>query len=82
MLFVRSPTIDQTVLAVVDIESPPQSIDLVSQRQLVESVLGFATLLADVDDLRTKWYAVRSVIIGNREHVGSDTIDGNHSGHL
>ena len=82
MLFERLPTVDQMNLAIVDFEPPTQSVNLVIQRQLVESVLGFATLLADVDDLRFKWYAVCSVIVGNREHVGSDTIDGNYSGHL
>ena len=66
----------------MDIESPSQVVDLVIQRQLAGFVLGFATLLADIDNLRVKWYVVHSEFVSNREHVGSDTVDGYSSSHL
>ena len=66
----------------MDIEPSSQSVDVVIQRQLAGSVLRLATLLTDTDDLRVEWYAVRSAIVGNREHVGSNAIDGYRSGHL
>ena len=66
----------------MDIEPSSQSLDFVMQRQLAESVLIFATLLTDMDDLTVEWDVMHSVIVGNREHVGSDTIHGYHPSHL
>ena len=66
----------------MDVEPPPQIGDLVIQRQLTGFVLGFATLLAYIDDLRVEWYVVHCKFVCNGEHVGSDTIDGYYASHL
>ena len=66
----------------MDIESPSQVVDLVIQRQLAGFVLGFATLLAYIDNLRVEWYVVYRELVSYREHVGSDAIHVYSSSHL